>query len=97
MTPCARKTPAFETRRSPWALKTRTWLNARVDDARRLRSQEKAIAQLERSVHAYQDERDELEVAVKRLKQAVSESARISAADKHSKGGRSEAADINLY
>jgi hypothetical protein len=49
-----------------------------VDDARRLRSQERAIAQMEKSIHAYQDERDELEVAVKRLKQAVSESARIS-------------------
>ena len=50
-----------------------------VDDARKLRSQEKAIAQLERSVHAYQAERDELEVALKELRQAASESgARLS-------------------
>lgn len=42
-----------------------------VDDARRLRAQEQAITQLERSVHAYQAERDELEVAVSQLKRAV--------------------------
>lgn len=46
-----------------------------VDDARRLRSQEEAIARLERSVHAYQAERDELEVAFKQLKQTVSDIA----------------------
>jgi chromosome segregation ATPase len=46
-----------------------------VDDARKIRSQEQAIAQLERSVHAYQAERDELELAIKQLKQAVSDSA----------------------
>lgn len=53
-----------------------------VDDARRLRAQERAIAQLEQSVLAYQRERDELEVAVKQLKRAVAESAtRIGAAE----------------
>lgn len=67
-----------------------------VDDARRLRSQEKAIAQLEKSVHAYQDERDELEVAVKQLKQAVSESARVSFQERRPRDAKSEAADVNL-
>ena len=51
-----------------------------VDDAKRIRSQEEAIARLERSVHAYQAERDELELSLKQLKQAVSDSAsRVSA------------------
>lgn len=74
---------------------TRDMSERAVDDARRLRSQERAIAQLEKSVHAYQDERDELEVAVKRLKQAVVESTRISTGENRSKDAQPDAVDIS--
>jgi hypothetical protein len=38
-----------------------------VDDSRRLAIQDEAIERLERSVHAYQDERNRLEAAYKQL------------------------------
>lgn len=43
------------------------------EDARRLRAQEEAIARLEQSVLAYQDERDDLAALVDEFKQALRE------------------------
>jgi hypothetical protein len=42
-----------------------------VDDAKRLRRQSDAIAQLEQSLHAYQADRDRLQTAYQQLKSAL--------------------------
>ncbi len=42
-----------------------------VDDARRIRAQEEAVRRLERSVLAYQEERDEMAATLNEIKSAV--------------------------
>ena len=46
-----------------------------VDDADRLRKQDEAIARLERSVQAYQDEREQMAAALERIKGQIQASA----------------------
>ena len=46
-----------------------------VDDADRLRKQDEAIARLEQSVQAYQDEREQMAAALERIKGQVQASA----------------------
>jgi septal ring factor EnvC (AmiA/AmiB activator) len=49
-----------------------------VDDARRLSQQEETIAELERSVHHYQDERDELQAAFRELRDGLPAAVRAA-------------------
>lgn len=59
-----------------------------VEDARRLRAQEEAIRRLERSVLAYQDDRDEMIALLEELKAELRPGGRVTAAADDSRSTR---------